>query len=344
MIKKILTVAICATMFSTVANAQKGFATYLCPEIWEGESSLNIESDCNKVEGDFNKDGINDLAVIALPKDPTHMRTREEDGYVYNFNKRVLPGVYCFTVKGGDGNKGDADNACGGATVSGCYKLLKGDVVTFRVGSVGETRPSDSSSVCAGTYGGGGGGGASWVYLTRSGSNTLLLVAGGGGGGGYYSNTSGDNTYKTCGGGSGNTSANNNTSNTADNCTDNGASDGAAVTASNFANSSTTGAGGDGGYHYTTKCSGEKCDSKFACGGGGGGYSAGGAKGTKDFGGGGGGSYVNTNTTYYSTGSSMTAGSNYVASPSGGSITVKKPNSNATCSNCQWSTTYSACN
>ena len=90
MIKKILTVAICATMFSTVANAQKGFATYLCPEIWEGESSLNIESDCNKVEGDFNKDGINDLAVIALPKDPTHMRTREEDGYVYNFNKRVL--------------------------------------------------------------------------------------------------------------------------------------------------------------------------------------------------------------------------------------------------------------
>lgn len=90
MIKKILAAAVCVAMFSTSAEAQKGFAASLFPEIWEGEQSLNIESDCIKAEGDFNKDGINDLAVIALPKDPTHMRTREEDGYVYNFNKRVL--------------------------------------------------------------------------------------------------------------------------------------------------------------------------------------------------------------------------------------------------------------
>lgn len=89
MLKKLFAAAVCAVMVSSVAEAQKGFATYLFPEFWEGEQSLNIDSECNKVEGDFNKDGINDLAVIALPKDPTHMRTRD-DGYVYNFNKRVL--------------------------------------------------------------------------------------------------------------------------------------------------------------------------------------------------------------------------------------------------------------
>ena len=89
MIRKLLTAAFCVAMLSTAANAQKGFATHLFPEIWGGESSLNIESSCEKSEGDFNKDGIQDLIVIATPKDPTHMRTRD-DGYVYNFNKPVL--------------------------------------------------------------------------------------------------------------------------------------------------------------------------------------------------------------------------------------------------------------
>ena len=89
MFKKILTAAVCAAMFSTTANAQKGFAANLFPEFWDGESSLNVESACTTAEGDFNKDGINDLAVIATPKDPTHMRTRD-DGYVYNFNPRVM--------------------------------------------------------------------------------------------------------------------------------------------------------------------------------------------------------------------------------------------------------------
>lgn len=90
MLKKILAAALCAAMFSTAANAQKGFASNLFPEIWGGESSLNIDSDVTKLEGDFNQDGIQDLLVEAHPKDPLHMRTREEDGYVYNFNQRVL--------------------------------------------------------------------------------------------------------------------------------------------------------------------------------------------------------------------------------------------------------------
>lgn len=90
MFKKILTAIVCAAMFSTAANAQKGFAANLFPEIWGGESSLNIDSDVTKVEGDFNQDGVKDLLVAAQPKDPLHMRTREEDSYVYNFNQRVL--------------------------------------------------------------------------------------------------------------------------------------------------------------------------------------------------------------------------------------------------------------
>ena len=303
-----------------------------------GDGKLQSNETCGD-GGNNNYYGSSPTATSGTAKARCAAAFNVTSGYKYYIN---IPGVYCFTAKGGDGNKGDADNACSGATVKGCYKLQQGDKVTFRVGSVGESRPADSSSVCSGTYSGGGGGGASWVYLTRGSTDVLLLVAGGGGGGGWYNNT--EQADHTCGGGSNTTSANNNANNTADNCTDNSSSDGATVNTSNFA-SITAANGGDGGYHYTTKCSGKECDSKYACGGGGGGY-VGGAKGTKDYGGGGGGSYVNTNTTYYSSGSSLTAGTNSGVTPSAGSITVQKPTSNATCStsNCQWSSSYSTCN
>ncbi|MBR1712529.1 MAG: FG-GAP repeat protein [Alloprevotella sp.] len=39
--------------------------------------------------GDLNKDGRDDLAVIATPDFPENMKTRD-DGYVYNFNEPVL--------------------------------------------------------------------------------------------------------------------------------------------------------------------------------------------------------------------------------------------------------------
>ena len=249
-----------------------------------------------------------------------------------------IPGIYCFETKGGDGRP-RSSNGCSGAKVKGCYKLQKGDLVTFRVGSVGDTAPWRGSGTCENFYGGGGGGGASWVYLTRSDTNTLLMVAGGGGGGGW--DTTSD---EQCRGGSSTSSAVNNTGSNSG-CSDDGASDGQAVTDNNFANSSTTGAGGDGGYHWVKKDCSSGCAHRYACGGGGGGYSAGGTKGTYDHGGGGGGSYLNTSfTSYYSTGSySPTAGSTGVSSPAAGSVSVTNPNC-LTCSNCKYTSTYGSCN
>ena len=298
-----------------------------------GDGVLADSETCGE-GNDSNYYGANPTSTSGTAKSRCAAAFSVLNGYKYYIN---IPGVYCFTVKGGDGNYGNnSGNACSGATVKGCYKLKKDDVVTFKIGSKGSDR-STISSPCNSYYGGGGGGGASWVYLTRNSANTLLLVAGGGGGGGWNTGS--------CSGGSGSTSANTATyTGNGSECTDSYAADGTAVTTSNFTTS--TGAGGVGGFWYDTKCSGNECDSKYACGGGGGGYAAG-TKGSRDGGGGGGGSYVNTNTTYYSTGSSLTAGSTDISSsPSGGSITVAKPTSNATCSttNCQWSSSYSACN
>ena len=89
MMKKFVTAALCAALCSIVANAEKKGAGTLFPELWGGEKSLAVKSDCVTAEGDFNKDGFKDFAVIAVPKNPAYMRSRE-DGYVYNFNKPVL--------------------------------------------------------------------------------------------------------------------------------------------------------------------------------------------------------------------------------------------------------------
>lgn len=40
-------------------------------------------------KGDLNKDGIQDLVLVATPRDPENMMVRD-DGYEYNFNKPVL--------------------------------------------------------------------------------------------------------------------------------------------------------------------------------------------------------------------------------------------------------------
>ena len=259
-----------------------------------------------------------------------------------------IPGVYCFTVKGGNGGYGYNQPGCSGATVKGCYKLQRGDLVTFRIGNAG-SRPTFASegNSCSSFNGGGGGGGASWVFLSRGSTDTLLLVAGGGGGGG-----GGTGNYDTaCGGGSSTTSVTNYTDGTPydDACTDYAPEAGSVVDANNFADSGTTGVGGRGGYYYSRSgCNNKNCDQKQACGGGGGGYSAGGAAGPYfEVGGGGGGSYVNEDSAYFDSGKTMDAGSEGItSSASAGSIKVEKPKSNATCSttNCQWSSSYSACN
>ena len=48
--------------------------------------------------GDLNKDGIADMAIIAIPDDPAHMKVRD-DGYVYNFNQPLMA-VYFGTSDG----------------------------------------------------------------------------------------------------------------------------------------------------------------------------------------------------------------------------------------------------
>lgn len=87
--RTIISAALCAALFSIAANAQKKGTGRLFPETWGGEKSLAVKSECTIAEGDFNKDGFKDVAVIAVPRTPALMRTRE-DGYEYNFNKPVL--------------------------------------------------------------------------------------------------------------------------------------------------------------------------------------------------------------------------------------------------------------
>ncbi len=48
--------------------------------------------------GDLNKDGVADLALIALPNDSAHIKVRD-DGYAYNFNRPLLA-IY-FGTDGG---------------------------------------------------------------------------------------------------------------------------------------------------------------------------------------------------------------------------------------------------
>ena len=45
--------------------------------------------DCTEAAGDLNKDGIGDLAIIAIPRDEAHIK-RNEAGYEYNFNQPLL--------------------------------------------------------------------------------------------------------------------------------------------------------------------------------------------------------------------------------------------------------------
>ena len=61
----------------------------IVPEGWQKQ----------KVRGDLNKDGFEDLVIIATPDNAENMLTRD-DGYVYNFNQPLLA-VYFGT---GDGS------------------------------------------------------------------------------------------------------------------------------------------------------------------------------------------------------------------------------------------------
>lgn len=73
-----------------IAGAQGKFAKSLFKA--SGASVVDVvPADCDSivVEGDLNKDGFKDVVIIATPRNPENMQTRD-DGYVYNFNKPVM--------------------------------------------------------------------------------------------------------------------------------------------------------------------------------------------------------------------------------------------------------------
>ncbi|OWA52438.1 putative MAM and LDL-receptor class A domain-containing protein 2 [Hypsibius exemplaris] len=94
-------------------------------------------------------------------------------------------GVYNITATGatGGGVRSTADgNACGGATVSGSFRLQAGEVVRFAVGQRGLPACTEGTEDCGQ---GAGGGGATLVFkdsTKKLGQSELLLVAAGGSG------------------------------------------------------------------------------------------------------------------------------------------------------------------
>ena len=88
--KKILLIMMALMVSAGVAGAQGKFAKSLFKA--SGASVMDvIPADCDSivVEGDLNKDGFKDVVIIATPRNPENMQTRD-DGYVYNFNKPVM--------------------------------------------------------------------------------------------------------------------------------------------------------------------------------------------------------------------------------------------------------------
>lgn len=88
--KKILLIMMALMVSAGIAGAQGKFAKSLFKA--SGASVVDVvPADCDSivVEGDLNKDGFKDVVIIATPRNPENMQTRD-DGYVYNFNKPVM--------------------------------------------------------------------------------------------------------------------------------------------------------------------------------------------------------------------------------------------------------------
>ncbi|MBR2201832.1 MAG: hypothetical protein IJ894_14050 [Bacteroidales bacterium] len=88
--KKILLLIMSIVLTAGVAGAQSRFVKSLFKASGESVEAV-VPADCDSivVEGDLNKDGFKDVVIIATPRNPENMKTRD-DGYVYNFNKPVM--------------------------------------------------------------------------------------------------------------------------------------------------------------------------------------------------------------------------------------------------------------
>lgn len=88
-IQSCILLCLCALSMQAQTLNQQGNATeQMVPDGWEHEEA----------QGDLNKDGINDLVILAKPNFKENMKTRD-DGYVYNFNKYILA-IYFGQPKG----------------------------------------------------------------------------------------------------------------------------------------------------------------------------------------------------------------------------------------------------
>lgn len=85
-LKPLLLTVMLSAAIAVGAQTKHGLATL---RSWEHSEAV----------GDLNRDGINDLVIIATPADKAHMKVRD-DGYVYNFNQPVLA---IFKGKAGGG-------------------------------------------------------------------------------------------------------------------------------------------------------------------------------------------------------------------------------------------------
>ena len=76
----IITLGLYALNMQAQVLKQQGVSVgQIVPQGWEHAEA----------EGDLNKDGINDLVLLAKPNFTENMKTRD-DGYVYNFNREIL--------------------------------------------------------------------------------------------------------------------------------------------------------------------------------------------------------------------------------------------------------------
>ena len=76
--------------------------------------------------GDLNKDGINDVVVVATPRITENMMIRD-DGYEYNFNSPVM-GIYFGTKDGKLSLYKEYENTIPGAEDEFCFIELKSDI------------------------------------------------------------------------------------------------------------------------------------------------------------------------------------------------------------------------
>ena len=76
--------------------------------------------------GDLNQDGLKDVVVVATPRLPENMQTRD-DGYEYNFNSPVM-GIYFGTKDGKLNLYKEYENTIPGNEDEFCFIELKMDI------------------------------------------------------------------------------------------------------------------------------------------------------------------------------------------------------------------------